>query len=132
MLAFPVAFAIDDHARSVGIPALQDAIEQELQLVEGLAVFADESARFDRGDVQQRRSIHGGRLDFGLEAEAIEHRLQGGAGIGWRTGGNGGSGRGWCFSFHAYAPVFWAFGLPYAGKPRFFQGEATTPVDAKL
>jgi len=50
-LAFPVAFAIHNDTRRVGVGPLEDAVQEELQLVERLAAAADEPSGVGGSDV---------------------------------------------------------------------------------
>jgi len=50
--------AVDGDARGVKVAVLEDAVDEELQLGQGLAVAANEPARVGRGDGQERHAAN--------------------------------------------------------------------------
>ena len=57
VLVVPVMLAVNGYARGLQVVALEDAINEKLQLTQRLALFSDEPARIRRGDMQKWRTI---------------------------------------------------------------------------
>ena len=116
-LPFAVALAIDHHARRVGVHALQDAIEEELEVAEASGRVCRSGGRVRRWRCAATAHRPCDTLDLGLQPEAIEHFLQYFLGIdGWNGRGRGRyGGRSRCL--HVGSCVVGAFGCvpPEAG-----------------
>jgi hypothetical protein len=86
VLALAVAFTINDHARGLGIGALENAVEDELQMIQRLAAATDEAAGIGSRNVQQRRAVLRVVLDLGFQLKRVEDLLENFLGIQWCRG----------------------------------------------
>ena len=86
ILVVPVMLAVNRDARGLEIMALEDAVDEKLQLAQRLALFADEPAGIRRGDMQEGRTVQQRLFDGAGNAQAGQDFLDDVFGIQWRGG----------------------------------------------
>ena len=86
VLVVPVMLTVDGDTGRLEVVALQDPIDEKLQLAQRLAVFADEPAGIRRGDMQEGRPVQHRLFNAAGNAQAGENFFDDVFGIEWRSG----------------------------------------------